>query len=95
MRRELERYRLELSNREGNFNRMFTTSNPVRVDSRLKGLSLGMTRQKSVNVGSSASNLVRFILIFSDTERPSFLTYVQGKEILQEISCNDGTSCWV
>ncbi|KAJ8029595.1 hypothetical protein HOLleu_29031 [Holothuria leucospilota] len=57
MRRELERYRLELSNREGNFNRMFTNSSPVRVDSRLRGLSLGMTRQKSVNMGSSASNL--------------------------------------
>ncbi|XP_071846096.1 uncharacterized protein [Apostichopus japonicus] len=47
LKKEIERYRLELSNREGNFNRMFTSTNPVRVDTSLRGLSLGMTRQKS------------------------------------------------
>lgn len=32
LRREIQRYRLELSNREGNFNRMFTEKQPIFVD---------------------------------------------------------------
>ncbi|XP_022110271.1 protein FAM184A-like [Acanthaster planci] len=34
LRREVRMYRMELSNREGNFNRMFTDSLPVRIDQR-------------------------------------------------------------
>ena len=34
LRREVQRYRLELSNRELSFNRMFTDHQPVVVDGR-------------------------------------------------------------
>ncbi|XP_046580217.1 protein FAM184A-like [Haliotis rubra] len=34
LRREIQRYRLELSNRDSNFNRVFTTQQPVIVDPR-------------------------------------------------------------
>lgn len=34
LRKEVQRYRLELRNREGNFNRMFTSTMPVLVDVR-------------------------------------------------------------
>lgn len=40
MRKLVQKYRLELSNREGNFNRMFTDKAPVHVDHRsLKSLA--------------------------------------------------------
>ncbi|XP_033634527.1 protein FAM184A-like [Asterias rubens] len=44
LRREVRKYRMELSNREGNFNRMFTDSVPVRVDQRLGGKALARTK---------------------------------------------------
>ena len=34
LRKLVQKYRLELSNREGNFNRMFTDQTPVHVDQR-------------------------------------------------------------
>ena len=40
LRKLVQKYRLELSNREGNFNRMFTEKTPVHLDQRsLKSLA--------------------------------------------------------
>ena len=44
LRREVRKYRMELSNREGNFNRMFTDSVPVRVDQRVAGNAFNRTK---------------------------------------------------
>ena len=34
LKKEVEKYRMELRNREGNFNRMFTEKQPIFVDKR-------------------------------------------------------------
>lgn len=45
LRRLVQKYRLELSNREGNFNRMFTEKTPVLVE-RQKTLGTLMTKSR-------------------------------------------------
>ncbi|XP_038067814.1 protein FAM184A-like isoform X2 [Patiria miniata] len=52
LRREVRMYRMELSNREGNFNRMFTDSSPVRVDHRAGGLAVTRTTGRPQMVGN-------------------------------------------
>lgn len=39
----MQKYRLELSNREGNFNRMFVEKTPVHVDQKIAVSSLNTT----------------------------------------------------
>ncbi|XP_070542272.1 uncharacterized protein PF3D7_1120000-like isoform X2 [Ptychodera flava] len=56
LKREIRWYRMELSNREGNFNRVFAENRPVRIDSRAGGLG-HFTREKTLvacdDMGSS------------------------------------------
>ncbi|XP_071965149.1 uncharacterized protein [Antedon mediterranea] len=47
LRQEIKRYKLELSNREGNFNRMFTSTVPVRLDNKTTSLTNCVTRLPS------------------------------------------------
>ena len=42
LRREVQRYRLELTNRESSFNRMFTDHHPVIVDGKPRKTSSGL-----------------------------------------------------
>ncbi|KAL3866083.1 hypothetical protein ACJMK2_043421 [Sinanodonta woodiana] len=46
LRREVQRYRLELSNRDNNFNRMFTDHQPLIVDS--KAGKIGMSQAQAM-----------------------------------------------
>ncbi|XP_054756615.2 protein FAM184B-like [Lytechinus pictus] len=47
LRKEIKWYRMELSNREGNFNRMFADSNPIRLGGMtVAGPNLGMARPR-------------------------------------------------
>ncbi|XP_003730972.3 uncharacterized protein PF11_0207 [Strongylocentrotus purpuratus] len=47
LRKEIKWYRMELSNREGNFNRMFADSNPIRLGGMtVAGPSLAMARPR-------------------------------------------------
>ncbi|XP_072167100.1 uncharacterized protein [Diadema setosum] len=47
LKREIRWYRMELSNREGNFNRMFAESNPIRLGGMATGPNLAPTRQRT------------------------------------------------
>ena len=54
LRRLVQKYRLELSNREGNFNRMFTEKTPIHLDSRNRN-SLMPAQSKSSSRDKSFS----------------------------------------
>ena len=58
LRRLVQKYRLELSNREGNFNRMFTEKTPIHLDSRnrnslIPAQSKSSSRDKSFSYAMS------------------------------------------
>ncbi|XP_046329620.2 protein FAM184A-like [Haliotis rufescens] len=57
LRREIQRYRLELSNRDSNFNRVFTTQQPVIVDPRSAKSGAGQSPQPNKSLNRSQSNL--------------------------------------
>ncbi|XP_006815202.1 uncharacterized protein LOC102808448 [Saccoglossus kowalevskii] len=56
LRREIKWYRMELTNREGNFNRVFAENAPVRIDPRTVGSFGHFTREKTVMSGDPVSS---------------------------------------
>ncbi|XP_021348442.1 protein FAM184A-like isoform X2 [Mizuhopecten yessoensis] len=52
LRKEVQRYRMEISNRDGNFNRMFSNSQPMVVDPRAGKIGVS---QNQILSGNSAS----------------------------------------
>ncbi|KAK7116707.1 protein FAM184A-like [Littorina saxatilis] len=59
LRREIHRYRLELSNRDANFNRMFTDKQPIHVDRSVTGLKLQTSHSAGTmhHVAANGANL--------------------------------------
>ncbi|XP_063431941.1 protein FAM184A-like isoform X2 [Mytilus trossulus] len=77
LRREVQRYRMELSNRDNNFNRVFSTQQPLTVDPRAG--KIGMSSQQVIASHRSNEPLLSkeksfsyaFVQSIDDSKRPS------------------------
>ncbi|KAK3601054.1 hypothetical protein CHS0354_029280 [Potamilus streckersoni] len=70
LRREVQRYRLELSNRDNNFNRMFTDHQPLIVDSKAGKIGMSQTQ-----VMTSSSPMSAFSIPASPNAREKTFSY--------------------
>lgn len=81
LRKEVQRYRMEISNRDGNFNRMFSSSQPMVVDPRAGKIGVGQSQVLSANSTSYTETIglpVReksfsyaFVQSIDDKQRPA------------------------